>query len=96
MYAVLRQYSGIGASALINMIEERKAEVEKLLRAVEGFESYTCARSDDGGFTMTVCQDKAGTDESLRVAKEWISKNCGSTGVGAPLVSEGPTVIQAS
>ena len=62
MYAVLRQYSGDGASALFNMIEERKAEVEKLLRAVEGFESYTCARSDEGGFTMTVCQDKAGTD----------------------------------
>jgi hypothetical protein len=75
-------------------LENRKAEVENLIRPVKGFVSYTLARSGDGGFSVTVCQDKAGTDESVRVAKEWIAKNAGNTGVGAPQVSEGTVVVQ--
>ena len=96
MYAVVRDYSGKGASALFDLIEERKAEVESILRAVTGFVSYTCARSEAGGFSVTVCQDKTGTDESLRVAKEWIVKNAANTEVGAPKVSEGSVLIQAN
>ena len=94
MHAVVRAYSGNGAKELVDLLEKRKAEVEKLIRAVKGFVSYTLARSGDGGFSVTVCQDKAGSDESLRVAKEWIAKNAGNTGVGAPKVSEGSVILQ--
>lgn len=94
MHAVVRHYSGNGASELFDILEQRKGDVESLLRAVNGFVGYTLARSDDGGFSVTVCQDKAGTDESLRVAKEWIAKNAGNTGVGAPKVSEGSVILQ--
>ena len=96
MYAVVRDYSGKGASELFDLLDKRKAEVESTLRAVTGFVSYTCARNDAGGFTVTVCQDKTGTDESLRVAKEWIAKNAANTGVGAPKVSEGSVLIRAN
>jgi hypothetical protein len=96
MYAVVRDYSGKGASALFDILEERKAEVESTMRAVEGFVSYTCARNDAGGFTVTVCQDSAGTAQSLRLAKEWVAKNAANTGVDAPKVSEGSVLIQAS
>ena len=92
MYAVVRAYSGNGAKELIDLLEKRKAEVENIIRPVKGFVSYTLARSGDGGFSVTVCQDKAGTDESLRVAKEWIAKNAGNT--GAPKVSEGSVILQ--
>ncbi|HYM99472.1 MAG TPA: hypothetical protein VET25_06990 [Aestuariivirgaceae bacterium] len=94
MHAVIRKYSGKGTKELFDLLEKRKAEVENLIRPVKGFVSYTLARSGDGGFSVTVCQDKAGTDESVRVAKEWIAKNAGNTGVGAPQVSEGTVVIQ--
>ena len=94
MHAVVRTYSGKGAKELVDVLETRKADVEKLIRSVKGFVSYTLARSGDGGFSVTVCQDKAGTDESLRVAKEWITKNAGNTGVGAPTVSEGSVIMQ--
>lgn len=93
MHAVVRMYTGKGAKALFDLLEQRKAEVEKVIRPVKGFMSYTLARSGDGGFSVTVCQDKAGADESVRVAKEWIAKNAGNTGVGAPQVSEGSVVI---
>jgi hypothetical protein len=94
MHAVIRKYSGKGTKELFDLLENRKAEVENLIRPVKGFVSYTLARSGDGGFSVTVCQDKAGTDESVRVAKEWIAKNAGNTGVGAPQVSEGTVVVQ--
>lgn len=95
MYAVVRMYSGKGAKELFDALENRKAEVENLIRSVKGFVSYTLARSGDGGFSVTVCQDKAGTDESVQLAREWVAKNAGDTGAGAPKVSEGPVIIQA-
>ena len=92
MHAVVRTYSGTGAKQLFDILHERKADVEAALSKVPGLVSYTLARSSDGGVSVTVCNDEKGTDESLRVAKEWISKNAASTSAGAPVVSEG-TVI---
>jgi hypothetical protein len=89
MYAVTRSYSGPGATALFDRIEASTDEVEKLLRDVSGFVSYTLFRTDDGGVTVTVCQDKKGTDESLQVARDWVAENAADTGVGAPSVAEG-------
>lgn len=93
MYAVVRSYSGQGANALFDLLEQRKAEVEGIIRAVSGFQSYTLIRTDGGGVTVTVCQDKAGTDESLRVAKDWIQQNASDLGVNPPSVSEGSVVL---
>ena len=95
MYAMVRMYSGIGAKELFDILEERKTEVESVIRQVKGFGSYTLARNGDGGLSVTVCQDKAGTDESVQVAREWLAKNAGKTGVGAPKISEGLVIIQA-
>jgi len=93
MHAVVRGYSGKGAKQLFDLLEQHKAEVEKLLRAITGFASYTLARNGDGGFSVTVCADKAGTDASLKVAREWIAKNAANTGAGAPTVMEGPVIL---
>src|SRR4029078_11844394 len=97
MDVVVRTYTGKGSKELFSLLEKHKAEVVKLMRSVKGFVSYTLARSNsgEGGMSMTVCQDKAGTAESGRVAKEWIAKNAASTGVEAPKVSEGSIIIHA-
>jgi len=39
---------------------------------VPGLVSYTMLRTDDGGISVTVCQDKAGTDESVRLAADYL------------------------
>jgi hypothetical protein len=93
MQAVVRAYSGKGAKELFDVLEKQKADVEKLMRSVKGFVSYTLARSGDGGFSVTVCQDQAGIDESVQMARDWIAKNAGSTGVGAPKVSAGSVMV---
>jgi restriction endonuclease Mrr len=94
MHAVVRTFSGAGAKQLFDLIEQRKAEVEAAIRSVPGLVSYTMARTGDGGITVTVCQDKAGTDESMRIAREWIQKNASGIGANPPAVSEGSVLIQ--
>ena len=93
MHAVIRNYSGSGASELFEMLEQRKSEVEEIIRGVSGFEAYLLIRTDGGGVTVTVCQDKAGTDESLQVARDWIQKNAANLAASPPDVSEGEVVL---
>ena len=94
MHAVVRTYSGKGAKGLIDVIEKNKTEVESLIRSVKGFVSYSLVRTSRGGFSVSVYEDKAGTDESIRVARDWISKNAGKTGAAAPTISEGTVILQ--
>jgi hypothetical protein len=96
MHAVVRTYSGQGAKELFDLLEQRKAEVESIIRSVSGLQAYTLIRTEDGGVTVTVCQDKAGVDESLKVAREWIQKNAADLGTSPPAVSEGSVVLQLS
>jgi hypothetical protein len=98
MDVVVRTYTGKGSKELFSLLEQRKEDVEKLMRSVKGFESYTLARSGngEGGMSMTVCQDKAGTEESVRVAKEWIAKNGANIAVDAPKVSAGSIIVHAT
>ena len=78
---------------MFNLLEQRKADVESVIRGVSGFQSYTLIRTDDGGVTVTVCQDKAGTDESVQVARDWIQQNTLGLGISPPTVSEGSVVL---
>jgi hypothetical protein len=94
MHAVVRNYSGAGAKQLFDLLEQRKADVEALIRKVPGLMSYTLLRSGDGGVSVTICKDKAGADESLKVARDWIQKNAANTGASPPAVMEGSVILQ--
>ena len=96
MHAIVRTYSGQGAKELFDLLERRKAEVESLIRSVSGFHAYSLFRTDDGGVTVTVCQDKAGTDESMQVARDWIRENASELSTSPPVVSEGSVILQLS
>ena len=89
MHAAIRTFSGAGAMKLVDLLEGRKSEVESIIRSVKGFVSYTMIRTADVATTVTVCQDKAGTDESSRLAREWIGKNAPDLGVSPPTIAEG-------
>ena len=92
MYAIVRSYSGEGSSELFDQLEQRNDEIKELIGGVPGFVSYTAFRGDEGGITVTVCQDKAGTDESSRRAAEWVKQNISAT-VNPPAITEGSTVV---
>lgn len=93
MQVVIRTYSGKGAKELFDVLEKKKADVESVLRSVKGMMSYTLARSGDGGFSVTVCKDQAGIDESVQKARDFIAKNAAHTGAGAPQVSNATLIL---
>jgi hypothetical protein len=94
MYAIVRHYTGAGAKQLFEVLEQRKAEVEATIRKVSGLVSYTLVRSGDGGMAITVCQDKAGADESVKVAREWIKANAANVPAYPPAIMEGPVMVR--
>jgi hypothetical protein len=93
MYVVIRTYSGNGATELFDLLGQREADVRELIGGVPGFITYAAFRTNDGGGTVTVCEDKAGTDESSRRAAGWVQENA-TTAVDSPRITEGNTVIQ--
>ena len=95
MYAVVRQYSGQGVSQLFDEAERKREDLERIIRGVPGLVSLTIVRTADGGITVTVCQDKAGTDESVRVAADWVRQNA-PVQVNPPVISEGNTILHVS
>ena len=96
MHAVIRTYAGEGAKELFDLLEQRKAEVERIIRPISGFQAYSLIRTADGGVSVTVCRDKAGTEESLRVAREWVQQNAATIGAKPPSVAEGTVILQLS
>jgi hypothetical protein len=94
MYAVVRTYSGAGAKELFSLLEQRKADVEAVMRRVPGLVSYTLVRSAEGGIAVTVCQDKAGAEESTRLAKEWIEEHASELGSKLPTIDLGSVLVQ--
>jgi hypothetical protein len=95
MYAVVRTCSGQGASELLDLLEQREEDVKAFISGVPGFVNYAAVRSGDGGVTVTVCEDKAGTDESSRRAVDWVKENVSAT-ADPPAIIEGNTVLQFS
>jgi hypothetical protein len=93
MHAVMRDYSGTSAKKLFDLLEKKKAEVKNVIMPINGFVSYSLVRTARGGFSVTICQDKAGIDESVRVARDWIAKNASDTRAAAPTVSEGTVIL---
>ena len=63
MYATLRQYAGVSPT-VFDTLMGRKADIETLIRQVPGFVQYDLVRTADGMTTMTICNDKAGTEAS--------------------------------
>jgi hypothetical protein len=94
MHAIIRTYSGPGAKQVFDLLQQRKAEVEGLIRPVPGFVSYVLMRSAKGGASVTVCEDKAGAEESLRVAADWIRESASGIGAGAPAAGEGTVILK--
>jgi hypothetical protein len=87
MYAVVRRYKG--ASALFDELARREQDVRSVISEVPGFTAYYLVRSGDGGASITICQDQAGTTESSKRAAEWIRQNVPAAAGQPPEITEG-------
>ena len=91
MYATIRSYAG--NSELGEQLRGNQDSVKSALSAVAGFQAYYFVASDDGGISVTVCDDQAGAEESNRAAAAWISENLPGLSVAAPAISAGEVVV---
>jgi hypothetical protein len=91
MYVVVRRYRD--ARAVLDALEQGSAEVERLLRDTRGFPSYYLARHGDDGFSVTVCQDRIGAEESNLLAADWTTENAPTAAGNTPEVIEGETIL---
>jgi hypothetical protein len=91
MHVVIRRWSK--AAALADALQQREQEVRDLIGGVAGFVAYYATRDGDALTTITVCQDRAGAEESTRRAREWVRQNVAAL-PAAPEVSEGETFIE--
>lgn len=78
---------------MFDLVAQREDAVKELISGVPGFVNYFAVRTDDGGFTVTVCQDRTGTDESSRRAAEFVKENLTGS-ADPPVITEGATVVQ--
>jgi hypothetical protein len=94
MHAVIRQYKG--NAQLMDELARRTDEVEQLIRDVPGFVSYCLVRTADGGFSVSVFEDRTGTEESSRLAADYIRQNAPQVAGSPPEIIEGETILQFS
>ena len=91
MYASIRLYQG--DTALAGHLVEHEAAVRTLISGVEGFQSYHLVNGDAGTASITICDDRAGAEESNRLAAGWLKENAPSSAITPPQVTAGDVVI---
>jgi hypothetical protein len=92
MYIVIRTWEN--AAALADAMQQRQQEVTDLIKGVPGFVAYYATRAGDTVTSVTVCDSQAGTQESTRLAGEWVKQNVTGASIGAPKIAEGETFVQ--
>jgi hypothetical protein len=91
MFASIRRYAG--DTALADQLVEHEDEVRSLISGVRGFRAYYLVRGEDATASITICDDRMGTDESNRIAAEWLRENLPNAAKKAPQITAGDVVI---
>jgi hypothetical protein len=91
MYAAIRNYAG--NTELADALVKNESEVKRLISGIEGFRAYYLVRTGDGAASISVYDDRAGAEQSTRVAGEWVRENLPDLEVSAPQVSAGEVAL---
>lgn len=65
------------------------------MRSIAGFAASDLVRTQSGGTSFTVCQDKGGVDERVRRARQWIATKAVDIRTNQLAVSEGPVIVHS-
>ena len=92
MYATVRSYAGSGT--FVDALVENESAVRELISGIGGFRAYYLVRADGGeAVSVSVYDDRAGAEESNRVAAEWIRENLPDLALAPPHVAAGEVAI---
>jgi len=90
MFAVIRHYhfDPKDGAEIDRRIRE---EFVPIIKNAKGFVRYYWLDTGDGeGASLSVFKDKAGADESVRLAADWVKENLSKLLIEKPEVIEGP------
>lgn len=95
MYAAVRRYEGVAdPDEAARLVDE---SFVPLLRDVAGFIAYYWLDAGDGVMaSLSVYEDQAGADESVRIAQDWVRENAATLLPNPPRVTEGLVVATAT
>jgi hypothetical protein len=91
MYAVVRRYNA--AKDLTSEVNEKRASLEQAMKGLPGFVAYYLINQGDSVATITICQDKAGAEQSIQRAADWVSQNLPDSGLSAPEITQGDVLV---
>ena len=94
MHAVIRKYTA--SPSVAADARPKLAHLEQTMRQTPGFVAYYFLETEDGIATITITEDEAGTQESMSRAANWVQQNLPNSGLGAPEVIRGETLISAT
>ena len=93
MYAVVRRYAS--PTDLAETVAAKRADLEQTMRGLPGFVAYYLVNAGDAVATVTVCQDRAGAEQSIAVAADWVKRHLPDAGLGAPAITQGDVLVEA-
>jgi len=94
MYTVIRQYRA-DPSAVDQVVERAREGFVPLLKQAPGFVGYAIVDAGGGqAFSISTFQDKAGADESVRLAASWVRDNVAALHPNPPQIVAGETRVR--
>ena len=99
MYATVRRYTA-NKGSVRDASKRLEKEFRPIITAIPGFVSYALIegeeeRGQDVLITVTICDTRAGVDESIKVAASWVKANMTGLGISAPTVTTGEVLVSA-
>jgi len=92
MYGVIRAYAG--NPELADTLAEHADDIRQVIGGIDGFKAYYLLKIAEGTTTISVFEDQAGAEESVRAAAAWLAENLPDLEVAAPYVTAGEVVIE--
>src|SRR5580765_6360459 len=69
MFASIRKYNS--APTLADELSKKQGEIKAVLAPISGFHAYYLIKTGDGAVSMTICENRAGAEESNRIEATW-------------------------
>jgi len=96
VYIVIRDYRG-EASDVSEQLKQRGESLKEAMNGVAGLLSYYAADTENGGVaSVTVVEDLAAAEESVRVAASWVRANMAQWAPNPPTIIQGEVVVNFS
>jgi len=92
MFASIRKYSA--APLLSDELVKHQDELKTALRPIHGLHAYYLVKTTDGAVSLTLCEDKAGADESNRLEATWLKDKLPTFSNRAPEIATGEVRFQ--